>query len=584
METIKLSDEKEIEYASNLLNTAIKEFNKRNYSMSINLLNEAKSTFKNSKLDNLMSLCLSLEGALNYINDKHNYEDSLNLLEDAKYLATYSQNHTAKTFCEYVLGIIYKLDNSLDLAKIHLANAKNLAFKSDELNLLDNITNELNEITIESNKLLANKRDPMVALVKIGQSVSAETNIDELIRVIAEETKEAIQADRCTVFLYDKNNNELWSKVALGMENSEIRFPADKGLAGHCVKTGETINIKDAYNDSRFNPEVDNKTGYKTKTILCMPIKNLQNEIVGAFQVLNKIDGYFTDEDEDLLVAIGSSAGIALENAQLFKTQQKMLEEQKIVFESFIETLAASIDARDKITAGHSSRVRMYSSLIAKKMGLSGREVEIIEKAATLHDIGKIGIRDSVLQKEGRLTDEEYKHIQSHVVITHDILQKIHMSDDFKKVTEIACSHHERFDGNGYYRSLHGTDIPLGGRILAVSDVFDAITSKRHYRDKMPIVKVMGILKQDSGTHFDGDVVEVFMSLSCDKVIQVFLTENHLELKPEDQTFLAQYTMNDLYNTLKLDPDTLDNTQQNFISLFNTYYYGHEIIRDLDND
>ncbi len=584
METIKLSGEKEIEYASNLLNTAIKEFNKKNYSMSINLLNEAKTTFKNSKLDNLMSLCLSLEGALDYINDKNNYEESLNLLEDAKYLATYSQNHTAKTFCEYVLGCIYKLDNNKDLAKIYLTNAKNLAFKSDELNLLDSITNELNDLSVSTNKLLANKRDPMVALVKIGQSVSAETNIDELIRVIAEETKEAIQADRCTVFLYDKKNNELWSKVALGMENSEIRFPADKGLAGHCVKTGETINIKDAYNDSRFNPEVDNKTGYKTKTILCMPIKNLQNEIVGAFQVLNKLDGYFTDEDEDLLVAIGSSAGIALENAQLFKTQQKMLEEQKVVFESFIETLAASIDARDKITAGHSSRVRMYSSLIAKKMGLTDREVEIIEKAATLHDIGKIGIRDSVLQKEGRLTDEEYKHIQSHVVITHDILQKIHMSDDFKKVTEIACSHHERFDGNGYYRSLHGADIPLGGRILAVSDVFDAITSKRHYRDKMPIVKVMDILKQDSGTHFDGDVVKVFMSLSCDKIIQVFLTENHLELKPEDQKFLAQYTMNDLYDTLKLDPDTLDNTQQNFVSLFNTYYYGHEIIRDLDND
>ena len=363
MENIKLSDEKEIEYASNLLNTAIREFNKKNYSMSSNLLNEAKTSFKNTKLDNLMSLCLSLEGALDYIEDKKNYNESLNLLEDAKYLATYSQNQTAKTFCEYVLGCIYKMDNSQELAKIHLTNAKNLAFKSDEFNLLDNITNELNEITAESNKLLSNKRDPMVALVKIGQSVSAETNIDELIRVIAEETKEAIQADRCTVFLYDKKNNELWSKVALGMENSEIRFPADKGLAGHCVKTGETINIKDAYNDSRFNPEVDNKTGYKTKTILCMPIKNLQNEIVGAFQVLNKLDGYFTDEDEDLLVAIGSSAGIALENAQLFKTQQKMLEEQKVVFESFIETLAASIDARDKITAGHSSRVRMYSML-----------------------------------------------------------------------------------------------------------------------------------------------------------------------------------------------------------------------------
>lgn len=314
-----------------------------------------------------------------------------------------------------------------------------------------------------------------------------------------------------------------------------------------------------------------------------MPIKNLQQKIIGAFQVLNKLEGYFTDEDEDLLVAIGSSAGIALENAQLFKTQQKMLEEQKIVFDSFIETLAASIDARDKITAGHSSRVRMYSTLIARAMNLPENEINIIEKAAILHDIGKIGIRDSVLQKEGRLTDEEYRHIQSHVQITHDILHKIHMSDDFKKVTEIACSHHEKFDGTGYYRDLSGKNIPLGGRILAVSDVFDAITSKRHYRDKMPIEKVMSILLKDSGTHFDKEVVDVFMNLHCDSIIKVFLTENHLELNKDDEEFLSQYTMNDLYNTLKLEPDTLDNTQQNFISLFNTYYYG-QIVRDTEND
>ena len=327
-----------------------------------------------------------------------------------------------------------------------------------------------------------------------------------------------------------------------------------------------------------FNPDVDKSTGYKTKTILCMPIKNLQQKIIGAFQVLNKLDGYFTTEDEDLLVAIGSSAGIALENAQLFKTQQKMLEEQKVVFESFIETLAASIDARDKITSGHSTRVRMYSSLIAKAMNMTERQVEIIEKAATLHDIGKIGIRDSVLQKEGRLTDEEYKHIQSHVELTHDILQKIHMSDDFKKVTEIACSHHEKFDGSGYYRKLSGLDIPLGGRILAVADVFDAITSKRHYRDKMPIFKVMNILIGDSGTHFDGDIVKVFLGLPCNKIIEVFLTENHLEMKKEDKDFLSQYTMNDLHDTMALDLETLTDTQQNFISLFNTYYYGHEII------
>ncbi|MBR1943264.1 GAF domain-containing protein [bacterium] len=583
MDTASLSETKDAEYAANLLNTAVKEFNKKNYSMCKSLLNEAQPSFWKNNDGAKASICFALEGALKYLEDKNEYEDSLTLLEDAKYLATYTQNHEAKTFVEYVLGVIYKSEKNYDLAKLHFTNAKNLAFKGDDLNLLDLVTECLDDIQLISNGLLSNRRDPLVALVKIGQSVSAETDIDTLIRVIAEETKEAIQADRCTVFLFDKEHNELWSKVALGMENSEIRFPADKGLAGHCVKTGETINIKDAYNDSRFNPEIDYKTGYKTKTILCMPIKNLQQKIIGAFQVLNKLEGYFTDEDEDLLVAIGSSAGIALENAQLFKTQQKMLEEQKIVFESFIETLAASIDARDKITAGHSSRVRMYSSLIAKAMNLSEQDVNIIEKAATLHDIGKIGIRDSVLQKEGRLTDEEYKHIQSHVEITHDILQKIHMSEDFKKVAEIACSHHEKFDGTGYYRHENGYEIPLGGRILAVSDVFDAITSKRHYRDKMPIEKVMSILIKDSGTHFDGDVVDVFMKLHCDSIIKVFLTENHLELKPEDCEFLSKYTMQDLYETLKLEPDTLDNTQQNFVSLFNTYYYG-QIVKDTTND
>ena len=583
MDIISLTETKDTQYAKELINTAIKEFNKKNYSMCKNLLNEAQPTFKEINDGAGTSICLALRGFLEYIEDRNNYNSALDMLEDAKYLAIYTQNHDSKTFVEYILGVLYKADKSYDLAKLHLTNAKNLAFKGDDLNILDKITEHLENIQETSNGLLSNKRDPLVALVKIGQSVSAETNIDQLIRVIAEETKEAIQADRCTVFLFDKEHNELWSKVALGLENSEIRFPAEKGLAGHCVKTGETINIKDAYNDSRFNPEIDYKTGYKTKTILCMPIKNLQQKIIGAFQVLNKLDGYFTEEDEDLLVAIGSSAGIALENAQLFKTQQKMLEEQKIVFESFIETLAASIDARDKITAGHSSRVRMYSSLIAKAMNMSDNDVNIIEKAATLHDIGKIGIRDAVLQKEGRLTDEEYKHIQSHVEITHDILQKIHMSDDFKKVAEIACSHHEKFDGTGYYRHNSGREIPLGGRILAVADVFDAITSKRHYRDKMPIEKVISILLKDSGTHFDGSVVDIFMQLHCDRVIEVFLTENHLELKPEDREFLSQYTMKDLYDILKLEPDTLNNTQQNFISLFNTYYYG-QFVEDTAND
>src|SRR5574344_734536 len=240
------------------------------------------------------------------------------------------------------------------------------------------------------------------------------------------------------------------------------------------------------------------------------------------------------------------------------------------MFESFIDTLATSIDARDKITAGHTIRVRLYSEIIAKAFKLSEREVVIIKQAATLHDIGKIGIRDSVLQKEGKLTPEEYAHIQEHVEITHNILNKIHENDDFKLVTEIACSHHEKYDGSGYYRKLKGEEIPFGGRILAVSDVFDAITSRRHYRDKMPLLKVIDILISDSGTHFDKTVVDCFLSIPVIEIIKVFLTENHLILDKDHEALLSKYSLKDYYTFSKNNSDEDD--EKRLVDLVNHYY------------
>lgn len=567
-------ENREIIAAKALLQNAFKEIGQKNYNQAEVLTKEAQEVFKTENSNENISICLSLLGFLKYMKNPDNYQKSLNFLNDGLYIANYNNYHPAQLVYELFSGIINLKENNVDLAEMQLTKAKYFAVKEDEFGLIDYVIKNLDEIAKIKHQEPSNKRDPLNALVKIGQSVAAETDIDKLIKVIAEAVKEAINADRCTVFLYDKEHDELWSKVALGLDSSELRFPAGKGLAGHTVKTGESINIKDAYNDERFNKEIDKKTGYNTKTILCMPIKNLNQEIIGAFQVLNKVGGCFTPEDEDLLVAIGSSAGIALENAQLFEKQKKMLEEQKIVFDSFIETLAASIDARDKITAGHSTRVKYYSSMIAKAFNLDDKMVEIIEKAATLHDIGKIGIKDSVLQKEGKLTDEEYKHIQEHVAITHNILEKIHMSDDFKLIAEIACAHHEKFDGTGYYRYLSRDDIPFGGRILAVADVFDAITSKRHYRDKMPIHNVINILIKDSDKHFDKSVVDMFLALKANQVIKVFLTENQLTLKPEDDEFLSNYTLRDIYNLLEKDADTLTDDENKFINMFNKYYLG----------
>lgn len=547
-------------------------FSKR-FSEGILCTLQAQKLFVQEKSSENISVCLSMLGFLEYLQDRSKYLISLTAINDGKYLANSTNSLTAKLVNEFAMGHIDFLERNFETALLHYANAKNYAMRQDEYSLLKNIEEHIKEVLDLENTEIPEKCDPLVALLKIAQTVAAETNIETLLQVIAEETKSAIQADRCSVFLYDKDKNELWSKVALGMESEEIRFPADKGLAGHVVKTGEKINIKNAYTDDRFNKEIDLKTGYKTTTILCMPIKNLNQEIIGAFQVLNKLNGTFTEEDEDLLIAIGSSAGVALENAQLFKQQQEMFIEQKQVFDSFIDTLATSIDARDKITSGHSTRVKLYSGLIARELDMDEKMIEIIEKAATLHDIGKIGIRDSVLQKEGKLTDEEYKHIQEHVQITHNILDKIHSTDEFKTVTEIACSHHEKYDGSGYYRKLCGENIHLGGRILAVSDVFDAITSKRHYRDKMPIANVINILLKDSGTHFDRTIVDCFLSISADKFVKVFLTENHMILQAHDKDVLEKYSLRDLHNFLTQKQfEELTEEEKTFVNLFDLYY------------
>ena len=508
------------------------------------------------------AICFDLLALGSFVDKK--YEDYYQFMNDAQFLVEQSKDSITNILHELILGHVSFAEKNSALYSINYNKARKFAIKSQKTAFFERLTTLLKCPPITHLSTHAQVKDPLIALVKIGQAVAAEKNIDVLIKTIAEETKAALNADRCTVYLYDKENNELYSK--------ELRIPADKGIAGHVVQTGETINIKDAYKDKRFNPEVDKKTGYRTKTILCMPIKNFNQEIIGVFQVLNKFDETFTIDDEDLLVAIASSAGISLENAQLFEKQNKMIEEQKIIFDSFIETLASSIDARDKITSGHSSRVKMYASLIAKEFGMEKKDIYILEKAAALHDIGKIGIRDSVLQKEGKLTPEEYKHIQEHVEITHNILEKIHMSKDFQQITEIACSHHEKFDGTGYYRGLKGEAIPFGGRILAVSDVFDAITSKRHYRDKMPIEKVIDIIMKGSGTHFDPLVVEKFLAIKLSKIVEVFLTENQsMVLADEDKITLDKYNLLDLYYSI------VNNCSNKLLQVFNKYYVGIDI-------
>jgi len=356
-------------------------------------------------------------------------------------------------------------------------------------------------MTLADTESLLAENQRLKVLLEVGQAISSLMELDDLLLLIARETARVLNADRCTLFLLDEKRGELWSKVAMGEER--IRLPKDKGIAGLVVTTGETLIIDDAYSNPHFNPEIDKKTGYCTRSLLCGPMRDSRGEVLGVFQVLNKREGDFREEDKELLEAVAAFSAIAIENAKLYA-------ELKKTFHSFIETLAATIDARHHLTAGHSHRVAKYTVGIAREMGLPKKEIEILRVAAFLHDYGKIGIPDSILAKPGKLTEEEYTQMKRHPALTKEILSNIYLTDDYKGIPDLASTHHEKLDGSGYPFGLKDGQIPLGGRIMAVADVFDAITSKRDYREGMPDAEALELLRENVEKHFDPEVFEAF--------------------------------------------------------------------------
>ncbi len=167
--------------------------------------------------------------------------------------------------------------------------------------------------------------DRLSRLMKIGAAISSELDLDALLRTISQTTSHLLQAERSTVFVVDSVRNELWSRVAEGLGNKEIRIPLSAGIAGLVATTGNPVRISDAYRDPRFNPEVDKKTGYQTRSILCVPMRNRRGQVIGVFQVLNKRDAEFTALDEQLLASLSSQAAVAVENAKLYEEVQRAL-------------------------------------------------------------------------------------------------------------------------------------------------------------------------------------------------------------------------------------------------------------------
>ena len=387
-------------------------------------------------------------------------------------------------------------------------------------------------LLLQKNTILLKKanslNDRLTNLLNMAGELSQELDFENLFPLIIKKVTEAMGAERTSLYLIDWESGEIWTKVA--EQFREIRLPIGQGISGRVAETGDTINVADAWNLPYFDRSFDQDSKFRTRAVLCLPISNRQGERIAVIQVMNKVGGLrFGKDDLQVLKALSGFIAIALENSFL-------IEELEASFEGAIRSLAATVDARHPLTAGHSQRVTEYALAIAREMKLDENALKEINYAGLLHDIGKIGVKDSVLLKNGPFTPEERSAMKEHTTKTLAILEKFHFSKKLRNVPILATYHHEKVNGQGYPFGLAGDKLPLASKILAVADVFDALTSRRDYPkyvenetmgfEPMSFQKVIGILKADRGSHFDPEVVDVFFR--CMPKVLRFYRGKHL--------------------------------------------------------
>jgi HD-GYP domain-containing protein (c-di-GMP phosphodiesterase class II) len=351
---------------------------------------------------------------------------------------------------------------------------------------------------------------------EIGQIISKYTNIKDVMETVVRLFEKRLDYDRGFILLVNEERSLLEFRTGFGYDRKKLDFikksafhlnKADsKGVFVVSFREQKPFLINDiediSPNLSKRSLAFAHQMG--TQSFICCPII-CDGQSIGILAVDNlRSKRPLIQSDLSLLMGVASVIGISVRNADLLEARERQ-------FGSILQVLAASIDARDPLTAGHSAKVTEYALGICDQLNLSSNYREMIRVASLLHDYGKIGVPDSILKKPGRLTKEEYEIVKTHAQKTQSILEQINFEGIFSQVPEIAGSHHEKVDGSGYPNGLVGEEIPLGARIIAVADFFEAVTAKRHYRDPLPMSYAFRLLEKGRGVHFDEKVVDAFV-------------------------------------------------------------------------
>lgn len=338
---------------------------------------------------------------------------------------------------------------------------------------------------------------------EIVSNIELNSLVDKFLSIASDGTDSEVA---CIFLIREKDSQPYYSRLQVSDGNRGFVSGSDNGFTPliKAVRTEEKHYMLTDLSASEFSAsEMKKIEGLVLRDTLVLPLKP-RDKLLGVIQVANKRgNATFRPEDLDLLKILGSQVAFVIQNADLFQNLQR----------AYIDTLSAltsAIDAKDSYTRGHSERVTDLSIKLATSLGVAKEEVEKIKLGGLLHDIGKIGIPEGILNKPGRLNDEEFEIIKSHPEMGVKIMGRVEF---LESIVPIILSHHERYDGRGYPQALKGEAIPLLARIVSVVDTYDAMTTDRPYRKAMTTEEALQEIEKCAGSQFDPDVARHFIKM-----------------------------------------------------------------------
>jgi putative nucleotidyltransferase with HDIG domain len=391
---------------------------------------------------------------------------------------------------------------------------KSRSFSEDELLLLQGVADQA-ALAINNTRLYkdAHRRlDHLQALRAIDIAIASNHNLHDTLNVLLDQIMQQLQVDAVVILILDEAKQKLEFGTRRGFQTSSLQYTSlsvGEGLAGRALQKRRTIHIPDLRSDPQtlvFSPSLskENFVSYYAVPLIT------QGQVKGVLEIFHRSPLNPDEEWLSFLETLGGQAAIAVEHTTLFEDLQRTNDELLRAYDATIEGWSHALDLRDRETEGHTQRVTELTLELARAFGFRERELIYIRWGSLLHDIGKMGVPDRILLKEGPLTDDEWTVMRQHPVYAHEMLRTI---EYLRPALDIPYCHHEKWDGTGYPRGLKAEEIPLLARIFAVVDVWDALTSNRPYRAAWSPEKTLSHIREGSGRHFDPHVVEVFVEV-----------------------------------------------------------------------